>query len=165
MSNSLHYFIVFLRKEIQKRTERDDYTEVPTSDAARIVLHIVLRKYFPDTAKDRDFRLGILMALTGIPLSSQKDLPAAYTHVVIEALNDNLSRDLTGMLSDQLTAFVKNPSCIFPWKILDAGYTNVDLPNLRPKDDKEHANGSSRGPDRAVTSPGQSVCVANQPQV
>ena len=162
ISDALRYFIVFLRKEIQKRTERDDYTEVPTSDAARTTLIIAIRKIFPDTIKDRDLRLGIIMALTGIPISTQNDLPAAYTYVVIGALNDNLAHDSGRKLSTELQEFVEGEYVCFPWQILTPIRPNRNLPNMWTKNDKDYADGFTRGVDLSEPGPKQSLEMADK---
>ena len=165
ISQQLRYFITFIRNDIKKRTEQEDYVEATTSDCARITLIIAIRKIFPDTIKDRDLRLGIIMALTGIPISSQNDLPAACTYSLIGALNDNLARDTTGSISRELQDAVERVHYFYPWKILEPGRADVGLSNLRKDNDHEYADGSSRGADLAVPGPEPPPQVSDLPSV
>jgi len=130
ISQQLQYFITFVRNDIKKRTEQENYVETVTSDAARITLIIAIRQIFPDTIKNRDLRLGIIMALTGIPISSQNDLPAACTSSLIGAINDNLARDTTGSISRELQDAVEGLHYFYPWKILEPREPDMDLSHL-----------------------------------
>ena len=150
ISSALQYFITFVRNDIKKRVERENYVEMETSVNARIRLICLIHEWFPDTKKNRDLRLNIIMALTGMPIISQNDLPAAYTAALIEAFNDGFAKDSTRQLSRELAKNITEPHFVFPWKILRPG-TDVDMPSMWDENDEDGENGSSRGIDQSRT--------------
>ena len=149
ISSALQYFITFVRHDIKKRVERENYVEMEPSVNARIRLICLIHEWFPDTKKNRDLRLNIIMALTGMPIISQNDLPAAYTAALIEAFNDGFAKDSTRQLSRELERnIIKEKYFVFPWKILQPR-TDVDMPSMWDENDEDGENGSSRGIDQS----------------
>jgi hypothetical protein len=165
ISIQLHYFLVFVRNDIKKRTGQDNYAEMETSTNARIRLICLFREWFPDTKKSRDLRLNLIMALTGHPISSQNDLSAAQTAALIGVFNGPPTSNSSRELFRELQTLVESVYYFFPWKILDPVTSSLDLPDLRNEDEEDGPHGPARSVDLPGSGSGTSPSLVDQPSM
>jgi hypoxanthine phosphoribosyltransferase len=107
-------FVIAVRRKAIR-----DSSYAPSSRASTVMLVITML----ENLEDREKRIAVLQAITGLPITSSKLLTQGYTSVLIEEVQ-NVCKNFPAVLHDierlLESRAMREPWTLFPWEAPDA---------------------------------------------
>jgi hypothetical protein len=137
--NFVKQFIISVRRQAVK----DEYFQ-GTTDKSRVKLIILLNEQL----QDKNNRIAVLQAITGIPLQSQNNLTQFYTSILINEVIDATATNPTTIA--HIERMVKERTGFKSWELFPWDAPKVNLPDLQSADNT--GSGYARSSDSEIGS-------------